>query len=341
MKLTAVLLTAVTCLAQNYSATKTRVDEIEVIRLADKTHETEVSIAPTVGNIAYELKVKGANLFWFPDPLGKYREAHGLAANPFLGPWANRLDHDGFWANGKSYALNPALNNIRRDQNGRPIHGLLTTCPYWRVVSIRADESGAEVTSRLEFWKYPDLAAQFPFAHTVDMTYRLSGGVLEVRTRVENLATEPMPLVIGYHPFFQLHDSPRDAWKVHIAARRHVVITKEALPTGESEPLAVADPQPLEGTQVDDIFTDLVRGADGRAVFWVQGKAQKLSVIYGPKYNTAIIYTPRNSKFVCFEPMSGITNGANLAQAGKYKELQSVPAGGTWEESYWVAPSGF
>jgi hypothetical protein len=26
---------------------------------------------------------------------------------------------------------------------------------------------------------------------------------------------------------------------------------------------------------------------------------------------------------------------------GPYKELQSIPAGGRWEESFWVRPSGF
>ena len=30
-------------------------------------------------------------------------------------------------------------------------------------------------------------------------------------------------LVIGFHPYFRLSDSPRDAWKVHVAARERVV----------------------------------------------------------------------------------------------------------------------
>ena len=38
------------------------------------------------------------------------------------------------------------------------------------------------MTSRLEFFRLPDYMAQFPFAHTIDMTYRLANGVLEVET---------------------------------------------------------------------------------------------------------------------------------------------------------------
>jgi aldose 1-epimerase len=46
---------------------------------------------------------------------------------------------------------------------------------------------------------------QFPFAHVLQMTYRLQDGVLEVQTRIENLSIEPMPVARlvtrgGYRP---------------------------------------------------------------------------------------------------------------------------------------------
>jgi hypothetical protein len=39
--------------------------------------------------------------------------------------------------------------------------------------------------------------------------------------------------------------------------------------------------------------------------------------------------------------MAGITNAMNAAHKGLYNELQSIPPGGIWEESFWVQPSGF
>ncbi len=334
-------LAAVNSFAQPYEAFRTTDDSVEIVRLTDKARAMEVSIAPSVGNNAYEFKVNGRNVFWFPDAIGKARAAQTFAANPFLAPWANRLDGDAFWANGKKYTLNPELKNLRRDPNGRPIHGLLAWFPGWRVVKLAAGDRGAEVTSRLEFSKYPDLMAQFPFAHTIEMTYRLADGALEVWTRFENLATEPMPLVVGYHPYFRLYDAPRDRWKVHVAARDHVEISKELVPTGERTRIALPDPVSLATNQLDDVFDNLVRGADGRAEFWVQGVREKISVIYGPKYNTAIVYAPPGREFICIEPMTGVTNGANLAHAGVYKDLQTVPPGGAWEESFWIKPAGF
>ena len=328
--------------AQTYSARKMAVDSIEVVRLTDSVHQTEVSIAPSIGNLAYEMKVNGKNLFWLPcDTLAELAAKPRHAGNPFLAPWANRLDQDAFWANGKKYLLNAGLGNLGRDGNGKPIHGLVTFTPAWRVVGLEADDRRAEATSRLEFWRHPEWMAQFPFAHSIEMTYRLQDGALEVVTRIENHSTEPMPVAVGYHPYFRLHDAPRDQWTVHLAARDRLVLSKELIPTGEREPANFPDPMPLAGAKLDDVFSPLERDADGRAEFWVQGKRERISVIYGPKYTVAVVYAPAGRDFLCFEPMSAITNAFNLAHAGLYSELQSIPPGGSWQESYWIKPSGF
>jgi aldose 1-epimerase len=73
----------------------------------------------------------------------------------------------------------------------------------------------------------------------------------------------------------------------------------------------------------------------------VEGKKQRISVTYGPKYTVAVVYAPAARDFICFEPMAGITDAFNLAHSGVYKELQSIPAGGQWKESFWITPSGF
>jgi aldose 1-epimerase len=39
--------------------------------------------------------------------------------------------------------------------------------------------------------------------------------------------------------------------------------------------------------------------------------------------------------------MAGIDNAINLAHKGVYKELQMIPAGQTWQESFWVRPQDF
>ena len=89
-----------------------------------------------------------------------------------------------------------------------------------------------------------------------------------------------------------------------------------------------------------------MRDGSGRATMTVRGKRQRLDVLVGPNYRAMVIYAPKaaaatGTGFVCFEPMTGITDALNLAQKGLYKELQSIPPGQTWQESFWVRPSGF
>ncbi len=73
------------------------------------------------------------------------------------------------------------------------------------------------------------------------------------------------------------------------------------------------------------------------ARFFVEGGRERVSVTYGPKYTVAVVYAPKGQEFICFEPMAAITNAFNLAHAGLYKELQSIPPGASWTESFWLS----
>lgn len=330
--------------AAQFEARTASEDGTGVVILRDNTNDITVSVAPSFGNNAYRMLVKGKDIFWSPAmKLSEIRARPTLLGNPFLAPWANRLDQPAFFANGKKFNLNPDLKNYRLDGNQLPIHGLLTYNSQWKMIGIGADEKGAWVASRLEFFRYPELMAQFPFAHTIDMTYRLSGGALEVETEVTNMSFEIMPLIIGYHPYFRVHDAPREEWKVVLPVKERITLNGKLTPTGEKTPNPYANPHVLAATQLDDVFTGLVRDSSGIAEFSVSGKSQKVSVLYGPKFPVAVVYAPLgpNRDFICFEPMTGITNAMNLAHDGKYPELQSIAPNGIWKESYWIRPSGF
>jgi aldose 1-epimerase len=324
-------------LSETYSARKLTVDSFETIRLSDAASGIEVSIIPSIGNNAYDMRVNGHPIVMNPPPFATWKRQQSQAGVPFLAPWANRLDGDAYWANGKRYLVNPDAVEIRRDRDGLPIHGLLLFASGWDVTSLAADSQAAQVTSRLEFWRHPNWMAQFPFAHSIEMSHRLSGGVLEVRTTIENHSTDPMPLVVGFHPWYQIPDIPRDRWQVHIPVRDHYTLSPKVIPTGETTPVNLPDPTPLAGRVVDDVFG----GVEANSEFWLEGDGRRVSVRFGPKFPIAIVYAPQAHDVVCFEPMTGLTDGFNLTHQGIYKDLQSVPPGGTWTESFWIRPSGF
>ena len=250
----------------------------KVVRLHDAATATAVAILPGAGNLTVEMKVKGHNVLRFPHASPEeYPGRGGSTGIPFLAPWADRLDEQAFYANGRRYPFDMTLGNIR---GANPIHGFLGSTDRWQITTLEADGLSAHVTSRLEFFRNPDWMRQFPFAHTIEMTHRLQDGVLEVTTRIENSSLDAMPVAIGFHPYFQLTDSVRDEWTLSVAARTHWPLTPSKMPSGETQPVGSFFPDPsavaLKDFDLDDVFSDLVRDATGRAVMTVKGKSQRL-----------------------------------------------------------------
>jgi len=347
------VLAAAPAYAQRYTAAQ----QGELVTLADRETDTVVSVVPSVGNIATEMKVKGHNVLRFPHAsLADFKARPGATGIPFMGPWANRLDEQAFYANGRRHAFDMTLGNVRGEV---PIHGFLTTTNLWRVTSVTATPGEASVTSRLDVYKQPAWMRQWPYAHAVEITYRLAEGALEVATSIVNLSDEAMPISIGFHPYFQLTDSPRDEWTVSVGARTRWVLDARKVPTGETESadrLLSAPRVGLRDYNLDDVFGDLVRDAQGRSTTTVWGKAQRLDVVLGPRYKSVVVWAPNPSgrgrggqgdsppaerNFICVEPMAAITNALNMAHRGQYKELETIAPGETWRESFWVRPSGF
>lgn len=312
-------------------------DGIDVVRLIDRERALQVTVAPKVGCNAIEFSLRGENYMYTGGAsLTEIRDRRRLCGNPLLAPWANRLSPSSFPANGRIYELSETIGNIRKDGNGLPIHGLLAFSDAWEVLHADALENRAELTCRLEFWRYPELMAQWPFAHSLFLTYRLQNGALEVETVVENYALEPMPIAIGYHPYFQLPSVSRDEWYATVPARQMAVLNDKFTPTGEKKPFTASTPLALKDHVLDNIFEDLIVDDERKAVFSVSGGGRKLSVVYGPRYPVAVVYAPKGQDFICFEPMSGVTNQLNLAAEGKYPALPEAAPHGVWKESFWI-----
>jgi aldose 1-epimerase len=352
---------------------------------------------------AWRIQVKGHNLVRTSATLEEFMARPGNNGMPLLAPFANRLDETAFYANGKKYNFDLELGNVR---GPIPSTGYVNgNTKAWQLVEFKADAKSAWVTCRLDFYKNPTFMKQFPFAHTITMTYRVSDGALEVNTRLDNLSLEPMPVAIGYHPIFELPDGNRDDWTVSLDAKTHWIEIPQRLPTGETQPIENFFGSDRTAIQlkkyalVDDVFTDLIRDANGRATMKLMYSGKELHVSLGPKYKTVLAWStplptgaaggggggrgagpgrgaaptaapapsgpfpvdpaqgvkvappavaraegapaPTAKGFIAFEPMVGITNALNLAHRGVYKELQTIPPGGFWAESFWITTKGY
>jgi len=387
----------------------------DIVELQDAVAQMKVSVFTPVNN-AFEVQVKGQDLIRksFLSPEQFKTGSPGLNGVPLLWPFANRLDEQAFYANGTKYTFDAGLGNTGR--GAIPIHGYLQNARDWKVIEAKADAKGAWITSRLDFYRDPKYMKQFPFAHTLTITYRVSEGALEVRTRIDNMSNEPMPISLGFHPYFQLTDSNRADWTISVGAKTHWKLAQTKIPTGETEPVEAVIPNPksnaLKDLDLDDVFSDLQRDAQGRATVSFKGKQQQIDVTVDQNFKSIVLYSPNPANaaprgggggnrgqgapapagpppaaaatgapaaaappaaappagaapqggnrggaqtpemaalnaannargFFAIEPMVGITDSMNLAQKGLYKELQSVPARGSWTASFWIKGSGY
>jgi aldose 1-epimerase len=399
---------AASAAAQRYTARR----DGDLVELADVTAQMNVSVVWSMSN-AWRIQVKGHNLARTAATLADFMAKPGYNGMPLLAPFANRLDQTAFYANGRKYNFDLELGNVR---GPIPATGYVNGSKAWELVEFKADAEGAWVTCRLDFYRNPQYMQQFPFAHTITMTYRVSQGALEVRTRLDNLSHEPMPVVIGYHPIYELPDGNRNDWTVSVDAKTHWIEIPQRLPTGETQPIESffgSDRTAIELKKyalIDDVFTDLVRDANGRATMKLMYNGKELHETLGPKFKTILLWStplsqggfggggrgqgragrggapgtpgagrgpraggappapqpsgpfpvdpaqgvkvappaadgatpaPGNKGFIAFEPMVAITNALNLAQSGAYKDLQTIPPGGSWEESFWITTKGF
>lgn len=333
---------------EEYGSAKGAGEEYAIYQLRDARRNLEVRVAPGAGNLAFEFKANGNDVFIPPSSLESYVKARSFCCgNPFMAPWANRIDGDSYYFEGKRYVLNGALGNILRvPPKNFPLHGVLAFEPRWEVIeSGGSARTGAFLTTRLEFYKYPELMAQFPFAHVYEVTHRLKDGKLEVTTRVTNVGNSRMPVLFGYHPYFR-PDGPREEWTVGIGARQHWRVDEALIPSGETQPTEAFVPGVAEGVVLgtrflDDVFSDFARDAAGLGRIWVKGRNQKVEVVFDRSFDFAVVYAPLQNPLICIEPQTGPTNAFNLNHAGKFPGLVTLEPGKTYQATFWIVPSGF
>src|SRR4051812_25893580 len=280
--------------AQRYTATQSG----DVVELVDTNAQMNVSVIWSMSN-AWRVQVKGKDLVRTSATVADFQARPGLNGVPLLAPFANRLDETAFYANGRKYNFDLELGNVR---GPIPSTGYVNGTKEWQLVEAKADQRSSWVTCRLDFYKIPLFMAQFPFAHTITMTYRVSEGALEIHTRLDNLSTEPMPVAIGFHPIFELPDGNRDDWTVSLDAKTHWIEIPQRLPTGETQPIENFFGSDRTAIQlkkyalIDDVFTDLIRDAKGRATMKLMYSGKELDVVLGPNYKTVLAWsTPLSS----------------------------------------------
>jgi aldose 1-epimerase len=191
-----------------------------------------------------------------------------------MAPWAGRIRHGQFTFDGRSHQLPITMAP-------HAIHGVVHDRP-WTIVDER--------TLAIE------LDDRWPFRGQVEQHFALDEDGLAVTMTLE--ADEPMPAVIGWHPWFNRMLAPgRAPAIVRFNPAEMLVRDAEGIPTGERVPPSVGP--------WDDAFTGV---ADPPVIEW----PGQLRVELSSSCAWWVVYdAPRHA--VCVEPQSGPPDAVNLA----------------------------
>jgi aldose 1-epimerase len=183
-------------------------------------------------------------------------------------PWPNRIASGAYRFADVDHQL-----GWTEPQKHNAIHGLVRWS-RWSVDSQTAERVALSHTL------LPQPGYEFTIAFRLE--YALDEGGLAVRLEATNLGARPCPFGAGFHPYLRLDPSHIDGFELHSPASAYYVANEDQIPTGR-EPVDDTGydfraPRPIAGTRMDTAFTDLARGADGRATVTLRDPATDDSV---------------------------------------------------------------
>lgn len=296
----------------------------EIVELSNEQIKAKVVV--NIGNSLFSLTSYSEEKLFFPFTLEAYSKNSKLAGNPFMHPWANRLEGDYITIEGDLLSF-PEENKhlLYRDGNNLPLHGLLLKSKLWKTIECKDEDDSCFHLAEFQFDEQEYLSI-FPYRHTIQIKHVLQQNKLTIETILINLDEKPMPVSFGFHPYF-LRTQQQST--LTIPAKHTLATTDKMIPTGKSIAKEdiwsfSADNINLDTILFDNGFVDLVSNEKGIAVF----EFNDSKVEFGIGYNCAQIYSPAfpEKPYVCIEPMTAITNALNTNDCEKIQPGETFTA---------------
>lgn len=251
------------------------------------------------------------------EPGGFVGNGSYLIGGGILLPFANRirgqLSSDGKTVRtkigGRSVVLPANAGGRRPGAEQYAMHGL--------ILASRVDDMSRETTEERDSLRGSlqagDFGGSWVSSAALDFENVLTRDSFTLTVTAKNVGNEPLPIGIGWHPYFNLPSGRRDQARLHLPARGRALVNDydEVLPTGEVEPVAgtpydfsMPGGRPLGDLYLDDCFVELER-SNGEVVAEVIDPAGSYGLrvtATSPPVAAIQVYAPPEKRFVVLEP---------------------------------------
>lgn len=261
-----------------------------------RNNDSEITLCPDIGaSIARYTWREHDILRRASDQAIADRLARQMGVYPLM-PYSNRIGHARLIAGDETFQLRPNFS-----QEPHAVHGFGWQ-REWQVVEQHADSATLLLTHE------PDV--DWPFRCESTQRVQLTANALTLSLAVKNTDTRPMPVGLGFHPYFPLNSGTRlkSEW------RGMWQMDQESLPTRLVDAPAAADFRALRdvaGWKIDNCFTDWQR----RAV--LDHGTHRVTIEASDACRSIVVYAPNDGRnFIALEPVTNINNAFALAARG-------------------------
>ena len=286
---------------------------------------SEAWVAASLGSNVVRWSVGGRAIIDFDEAMLRERCFSG---NPILYPTPNRVRDGRFVYDGREFL---------QVKHGRVvlIHGLVFDEP-WHCGEPVIGEGDIRLTTWIDFDERGPLYEAFPFAHRLEVEFRLSEEVLRTTYTIRNRSGRELPYGFALHPYFTKLDGDEGTF-IALPAEHVMEATEELLPTGKliatgGTDFDLSQPKPVGSLDIDNVFT----GLSGRAGFEYRDSGLGVSLHASDEFTHVVLYTPPGQPYFCMENQTCSTDAHNMTARGfgEVAGLDSVAPDA--ERSGWV-----
>ena len=151
----------------------------------------------------------------------------------------------------------------------------------------------------------------------------LSHDAFEMAVTAKNVGHEPLPMGIGWHPYFVLPGGSRQQVRLHLPSGTRAVMNNydDTFTTGQRVPVkgtpydfSAPGGRALGAQYLDDNFSDLNYNAEGQTVSEIIDPAAKYGlrlITLSPQIKSIQVYAPPQKNFVAIEPQFNLPDPYN------------------------------
>jgi aldose 1-epimerase len=217
---------------------------------------------------------------------------HALQSASFpLLPYSNRIGGARFPLNGKTVSLTP-----HAEATPHSLHGV-----GWERSWAAQNKAPDSLTLGLKHAGDED----WPFAFSAEQHFSIGPDWLEIRLKAINEEAFPVPLAFGHHPYFDSQGAI-----LRFSADYFYPATSDSLPA-ERQMVTPATDFALGRTVAQCDFDNIYAGWAGEG--WIEWEDRCLALHIESDLPHAVVYTPKDSDYFCFEPVPHISNALNRA----------------------------